>query len=122
VLLTGLALELQHTLSRLEAEVAHLKMTLHPSPDTGGQIAAVHLVGNDMMPELNGPLQGLVEQGRLTVNLRAEAAPEALDQALTHALASVANKIRGLGLVIQQSDCFRPGRPVPTYRETLLTL
>jgi hypothetical protein len=72
--LRELAGHMQQRLGAAKAEVAHLKMTL--SPDSGKwDIGVVNLVRNDFLPEISVELKQPVRDGRLTINLRAEAAP-----------------------------------------------
>ena len=111
--LRRLAEEIQRRLQGQSAEVAHLKMTL--SPDRGlGDIAVVNLVRNDFVPELSLRLEEPVESGQLIVNLRAEAAPEALGAALREALAAAA--LPGMTAALEHLEHFRPGKPSPTHR------
>jgi len=100
--------------ARLEAdggEIAHLKMTL--SPDEGNDIGVLNLVRGDGNPESIHQLQDEVESGELLINLRAEADPELLRDAVTAALKSLAPGIR---VTIEHTECFRPAKPQPTYR------
>ena len=91
------------------AEIAHLKMTLSPS---GGlqEIAVVNLVRSDFVPELSMRLEEPVTGGQLIINLRAEGAPEELEQRCArHWLAQNSAAPRAPGI-------FRPGKPQPTHR------
>jgi G3E family GTPase len=98
------------------AEIAHLKMTL--SPDTGlGGIAAVHLVRSDYVPELSLTLEEPVASGQIIVNIRAEATPETLQQALEKTLAHASDTLAGVRLTLEHQEFFRPGRPEPTHRD-----
>jgi G3E family GTPase len=111
--LSGLAGEVQRRLQK--AEVAHLKMTL--SPDSGlGEIGVVNLVRNDFVPELAMTLEEPVLSGQLIVNLRAEAAPDALGTAVRQALAATARKFSTLRATLDHLEHFRPGKPTPTHR------
>ncbi len=119
--LKRLAGEIQTRLRRQQAEVAHLKMTL--SPDSGwGDIAAVSLVRNDFVPELSVHLEEPVESGQLILNLRAEAAPEALDSAVREALAATTRRCPTLKATVDHLEHFRPGKPAPTHRFTKVSL
>ena len=101
------ARDLQHQLQ--DAEVAHLKMTL--APDSGpGDLAIAHFVGEHVVPELAERLNAPVTAGQLVVNLRAEAPPAALTQALD---AVVADRPE---LVLEHVECFEPSPPKPTHR------
>jgi len=92
--------------SRLDAagiEVAHLKMILA----AGGEIAVVNLVRTDAVPELSFRLSAPVRAGELTLNLRAQAEPAALEMIVREVLA---------GRTIGSLQCFKPGQPNPTHR------
>ena len=111
--LVGLAREIRKRLQK--AEVAHLKMTL--SPDGGlGEIGVVNLVRSDFVPELAMSLDEPVGSGQLNVNLRAEAAPDALGTAVREALAVTARKFPTLHATLDHLEHFRPGKPTPTHR------
>ena len=113
--LKHLAGDIQSRLQAQNAQVAHLKMTL--SPDAGlGDIAAVNLVRNDFVPELSLHLESPVESGQLIVNLRAEAAPDALRAILQYALAASAAAFPGMQTTLDDLEHFRPGKPNPTHR------
>lgn len=107
---------LQGRLAERGAEVAHLKMTL--SPDGGfREIGLVNLVGQDFVPEVGEALPSPLSAGELVVNLRAEAAPEHLLQALEDELAC-REGAAGVGLRVEHLESFRPGQPNPTHRMT----
>ena len=110
-LLTELAARLRAQLQIAAAEVAHLKMTLAPGADALA-MGAVSLVRNDQQPELTHTLLDPLAGGALTLNLRAEAAPELLE----HIVRRVAAGWLGLKLEITKLACFRPGQPNPTHR------
>lgn len=105
--------------ARLQSnEIAHLKMTL--SPDSGiGDVAVVNLVRSDYVPELSIRLEGPVVSGQLIINLRAEAAPEALEEAVTRAVEELPTKIAGVKATLEHLEFFRPGKPEPTHRDVL---
>jgi len=114
-LLQTLAAEIQQRLQTATAEIAHLKMTY--SPDAGlGDIAVVNLVRNDYVPELAIRLDQPAGGGQLVLNLRAEAAPEILAEALRSALPAAASSVPGLEITLEHLEFFRPGKPVPTHR------
>ena len=110
-LLTDLAARLRAQLQRAAAEVAHLKMTLAPGPDALA-MGAVSVVRNDQQPELTHTLLDLLAGGELTVNLRAEAAPELLE----HVVRRIAAGWLGIKLDVTKLESFRPGQPNPTHR------
>jgi len=114
--LRRLAGEIQQRLQARQAEVAHLKMTLSPDGNVAGEIAAVNLVRNDFVPELSYRLEEPVGSGQLIVNLRAEAAPDALGAAVREGLAAAASAFAGLTATLDHLEHFRPGKPTPTHR------
>jgi G3E family GTPase len=110
-LVCRIADSIQSRLATSGAEIAHLKMTL--SPDEGNDLAVLNVVRSDGTPESIHRLQEEMDGGELLVNLRAEAGPELLREALDTAL-------KGLGpdisVKIEHAECFRPAKPQPTYR------
>lgn len=96
-------------------EVAHLKMTL--SPFEGHDLAVVNLTRTDGKAEASHELQGELESGELIVNLRAEGDPEVLKTAVVDILTATATAF-GLECDVEHAEAFRPGRPVPTHRDT----
>jgi G3E family GTPase len=114
-LLRLLAGDVQKRLSKAGAEIAHLKMTL--DPDEGlGDLAVINLVRNDFVPELSQKLTGPLKSGELILNLRAEAAPQALQEAVSAALAGCSQRHAGLETKLAHLEHFRPGKPQPTHR------
>jgi G3E family GTPase len=103
---------IQKRLQSNRAEIAHLKMTLSPDQGIGGGIAAMSLVGNDVIPELSLELEDRVQSGQLILNLRAEAAPELLRETVTESLRA----LPGVHARLEHIETFRPGRPTPTHR------
>jgi Ni2+-binding GTPase involved in maturation of urease and hydrogenase len=114
-LLPRLAGEIQGRLRAAGAEVAHLKMTFSPDGSLAGEIAAVNLVRNDFVPELSYRLEQPVSSGQLILNLRAEAAPDVLAEAVRGGLATTAGN-SGLRADLDHLEHFRPGKPTPTHR------
>lgn len=112
-LLTGLAARVHQDLAADGLAIAHLKLTL--VPDGGHGIAVVNAVRTDAAPELAFALDAAVEQGEITINLRAEAEPERLAEAVRRGLADE-SAARGTALRLEHLESFRPGRPVPTHR------
>ncbi len=116
---SGLALETlaKDIQSRLAgSEIAHLKMTL--SPDAGlGDIAAINLVRSDFVPELSLTLDEPVQSGQLILNLRAEAHPDALRDAVRAAIDALPAAIPGLEAKLDHLEHFQPGKPLPTHRD-----
>ncbi len=96
-------------------EVAHLKMTF--SPDGGlNDIAAVNLVRSDFVPELSIRLDQPCVAGQVILNLRAEAAPDALKAAVEASVAALATRFPALRARLDHLEHFRPGKPQPTHR------
>lgn len=110
------AAEIQQRLQVQHAEVAHLKMTLSPDASVTGEIAAINLVRNDFVPELSYELEDPVTSGQLIINLRAEAAPDVLGNAVREGLAAAATQFPGLTATLDHLEHFRPGKPTPTHR------
>ena len=101
------------------AEVAHLKTTL--TPDEGSDLAVMNLTRTDAEPEQSHVLHEPLEAGELIVNLRAEADPAVLRQAILLAL-DARDKAAGVTAAVEHLEAFRPGRPVPTHRDTGVVL
>jgi len=113
--LRKLATAVQTHLNQRSAEVAHLKMTLSPDDDLG-DIAAISLVRNDLVPELSLTLSGPVNSGHLIINLRAEAAPDQLRAAVQDGLTEITGS-SGINVRLDHLEHFRPGKPQPTHRD-----
>jgi G3E family GTPase len=117
-------------LQRSGIEIAHFKMSLahgtgaeglakpkrksaKAAQDEAGNLAAVSLVNSSDKAELRRTLKGPLSTGILTVNLRAEGAPdfmaETVRDVLNHSQAGV--RVECLG-----EEWFRPAPPSPTYR------
>ena len=116
-ILTELTQALRNSLGKQDVEIAHLKMTLTPLGDPM-EIAAINLVRSDGQAELSHRLIDPLEDGEILLNIRAEAAPDILDQAVTQALESVLTINHQLTSRITHSEHFRPGMPEPTHRIT----
>jgi Ni2+-binding GTPase involved in maturation of urease and hydrogenase len=119
--LRALCDSLQPILSKANAEVAHLKMTL--SPEEGlADLAVINLVRNDHVPEQSQSLSGKIAGGQLIINLRAEAEPELLRVELVHALESVFPKTGAVQARLDHVEAFKPGQPKPTHRDVVGSL
>ena len=116
-LVTTLMLAVQRRLTAAGAEIAHLKMTLAPD-DGSGEIATSNLVQSDRQPELAQSLSDDIESAQLVINLRAEADPGLLREAVLAAISEQSSGNAGLALAVEHLESFRPGRPVPTHRFT----
>jgi hypothetical protein len=91
-------------------------MTL--SPEKGlGDIAVVNLVRSDFVPELSLKLEAPVQSGQLIINLRAEASPETLSEAVKTAVSQLGQRFPGLEARLDHLEHFRPGKPQPTHRD-----
>ncbi|MBX7209056.1 MAG: cobalamin biosynthesis protein P47K [Verrucomicrobiaceae bacterium] len=112
-LLQHIAAELRSQLAAQGAEIAHLKMILSADP-SGLELAAINCTRTDAQPELSHTLADPIDSGELLINLRAEAAPEVLDAAVSAALAGL--KTQNIQSRTTHSEHFRPGQPVPTHR------
>ncbi len=113
-LLQDLASALRASLDEAELEVAHLKMTLAPT-DAPMELAAINLVRSDASAELSHTLADPLDMSaQLLINIRAEADPEVLKNAVTRALDSALP----IPFSIPHSEHFRPGQPNPTHRLT----
>ncbi len=118
-LLREIAEEMQGRLRNAAAEVAHLKITLAPAADWNN-LAAIHVVRNDVVPELGQQLEGAMQSGQLILNLRAETAPETIENIARSALKTVGQKC-GIALEVEDLERFRPSRPKPTHRDRLVS-
>jgi Ni2+-binding GTPase involved in maturation of urease and hydrogenase len=114
-LLGRVAADIQTRLAKAGAEIAHLKMTL--SPSEGNDLGVLNLVRGDAGAESIHRLQDDVESGELLVNLRVEADPEVLREAVLAALEALRPAIN---VKIEHTECFRPGKPQPTYRMAMV--
>ncbi|NDH11097.1 MAG: cobalamin biosynthesis protein P47K [Actinobacteria bacterium] len=95
-------------------EIAHLKATLSVEGDDY-ELAAANLVRTDDAPTLSHRLAEPIDIGRLLLNLRAEADPDLLKQAIHRSLKTLADRCE---VTVNHLEHFRPGRPVPTHRLT----
>jgi hypothetical protein len=109
----GLAARIHGALASGGIEIAHLKLTL--TPRDGGGIAVVNAVRTDRGPEPAFRLDGTVDVGEITVNVRAEADPEDLERAVRDAV-EAESRARGTAIRVTHLERFRPSRPVPTHR------
>jgi G3E family GTPase len=119
-LIQALAKRIQQQLGAAGAEIAHLKMTLDADNELG-DLAVVNLVRNDFVPELSQNLQDNLLSGELTVNLRAEAAPEVLRDCVEKAVKDCAQDHPKLVIHWEHAEAFRPGKPQPTHRLASIT-
>ena len=132
-LLRQLAQEVQAALELAGAGIAHFKMSLershavdfpaasgplrkagrrgpqreHPRSDLG----IVQVAAQGMRPELTETLESDLVVGKLLVNLRAEAEPAVLAEAVRTAMRS-----KAVRFVWLERAAFKPGRPAPVHR------
>lgn len=114
-LLQSLAVSLRSLLDKQSLEVAHLKMTLTP-PGDPYEIAATNLVRTDDQPHLSHHLTEPLDEGELSLNIRAEADPAILEAATHQALQDILTGDHKLSFTISHLESFRPGMPVPVHR------
>ena len=95
-------------------EVAHFKMAL---TDGSGRLGTVNQTLGGTSPENSRGFAGDFRRGRLTLNLRAEAAPEQLQDIVEQEIKLWAGN-SGASYDISEMSAFRPGQPVPTARVT----
>ncbi|HEY1174100.1 MAG TPA: GTP-binding protein [Verrucomicrobiae bacterium] len=114
--LRQLAESVRRKLTAHGSEVAHFKMTLEPE-DSLGDLAVLNLVRNDYVPELSMELEEPFTDAHLTVNMRAEAAPEDLQKLLADAVSETLVAFPGLTAKQEHLEAFKPGKPQPTHRD-----
>jgi Ni2+-binding GTPase involved in maturation of urease and hydrogenase len=107
--------DIQGRLSQRGAEIAHLKMTL--AAEEGNDLGVLNLVRGDGRAESIHRLQDDLDAGELLINLRAEADPELLREAVLAALEALGPAI---DVKIEHTECFRPAKPRPTYRMAMV--
>lgn len=112
-LLQAIARRVHTDLGTSGLEMAHLKLTLTPVDGRG--ISVVNALRTDTPPETSFALDAHLDAGEITLNLRAEAAPERLESAVRRALQEE-TEASGTGLTVRHLERFRPGRPAPTHR------
>ncbi|MDB6037092.1 MAG: srp54 2 [Verrucomicrobiales bacterium] len=118
LVMTSLANSIQVLLLAKGAEIAHLKMTLSPE-DGLPELGVINLVRNDLVPELSQELSEPIDRAELILNLRAEASPETLHNAVNLALSEFLDKNLNLLARLEHIEHFRPGKPMPTHDERL---
>ena len=110
-LLLDIVSRLRDSLAEIGAETAHLK-TIGMAD---GLYGVANLVSSFSQPELSLPSSGSVRQAELVVNARVATDPETLTDHVERAV-NAACSARGATAQFQQTQSFRPGRPVPTHR------
>ena len=106
-----LAGDVEHALAEIDAETAHLKAI----GMADGLYGVANLVSSFSPPELSLPSGGNLKSAQLVVNARVATAPETLTDHVEQAVIKACAK-RGATPTFQQTQSFRPGRPVPTHR------
>ena len=115
--LKQLATNVQGRLQLAGTEIAHFKMTFSPDDGIAGELASINLVRSDYVPELGMELDEPTTGGQLIVNLRAEADPASLVEAVKEGLRQVTTNFFGLQATLDHEEHFRPGKPTPTHRD-----
>ena len=110
-LLLDLISRLQTSLAEIVAETAHLKAI----GMADGLYGVANLVSSFSDPELSLPSKGQVREAELVVNARVATAPDTLTEHVEQAVRAACLE-RGATATFQQTQSFRPGRPVPTHR------
>lgn len=118
-LLIGLVNRIRDRLVGNDVEIAHLKVTLD-AQDGGGNLSVVSLVSSDARPDLRESLADRIRAGKLIINLRAEADPEVLHAVVRDSLDHCAQETGGLAVNIEHLEHFRPAKPEPTHRISVL--
>jgi Ni2+-binding GTPase involved in maturation of urease and hydrogenase len=80
-----------------------------------GLYGVANLVSSFSEPELSLPSRGQAREAQLVVNARVATAPEILTKHVEAAVRDACTA-RGATATFQQTQSFRPGRPVPTHR------
>lgn len=113
-LLINLSSSIQDLIKSRSGEIAHLKMTL--SPHEGfHDVAIVNTVRNDIDPNLSQKIEEPIQSGELVINLRVEDSPDVLEEIVRQSLKS--HNTDNLELNINHLEAFKPGKPVPEFRE-----
>jgi len=113
-----LATNVQVLLEWKEIEIAHFKMTFSPDDGIAGELASINLVRSDYIAELGMELDEPTTGGQLIINLRAEADPASLLNAVKEGLDTVLRSIPTLQATLDHEEHFRPGKPTPTHRDS----
>lgn len=102
---------LQAELAKIDAETAHLKAIGMAE----GLYGVANLISSFSPPELSLPSKGEVRAAELVVNARVATAPETLTAVVESAVREACEAV-GATATFNQTQSFRPGRPVPTHR------
>lgn len=110
-LLLDIVRRLQQSLSQIDAETAHLKTI----GLWEGFYGVANLVSSGSQPELSLPSNCQVREANVVVNARVATDPQVLREHVDRAVAASCAAL-GAAASSQQTQSFRPGRPVPTHR------
>jgi G3E family GTPase len=110
-LLLDIVSRLQSSLVEIDAETAHLKAI----GMADGLYGVANLVSSFSRPELSLASRGKVRQAQLVINARVATAPEKLTEQVDAAVRAVCSAYDATP-GFEQTQSFRPGRPVPTHR------
>jgi hypothetical protein len=110
-LLLDIITRLQKSLAQIDAEPAHLKAI----GMADGLYGVANLVSSFSPPELSLASKGHVREAQLVVNARVATDPETLTEHVEQAVHAACSAV-GAAATFQQTQAFRPGRPVPTHR------
>lgn len=111
--LIKLLLNINRSLAKDEAEVAHLKAI----GMVDGKYGVANLVSSDSEPRLSLASSHQAKNVDLVINARVAVAPELLTEVIRNSLTEVCQDF-GIQAKINTLQSFRPGRPVPTHRLT----
>ncbi|MCC9605022.1 cobalamin biosynthesis protein P47K [Blastopirellula sp. JC732] len=102
---------LQETLAKSGAETAHLKVI----GLWEGFYGVANMISSDTEPLLSLPSNCQAKEADVVVNARVGIAPDELRRQVDAAIEAAAKSL-GVFVQRQQTQYFRPGRPVPTHR------
>jgi len=110
-LVQQLVAALAEQLETLDVETAHVKaLGQHQQV-----VSIANLVARGEPVELSHAAQVSVPQAQLILNARVATSPNELESSVDEAVRAVAATLH-LESRVEQIQCFRPGRPTPTYR------
>lgn len=96
------------------AQLAHLKMFLETEYGPR-ECAELHQLPGQVKPEVSAELSEPVESGRLWMNVRAECAPDLLNNATNLALTQASEHFKHLFVRMENLEHFRPQPGLPTH-------
>jgi G3E family GTPase len=116
-LLRAVAQGLQQRLQDRGAAVTHLKLSLASDALPAAGVAAMQLTANRAMAEASSQLDREISEGRILINLRAEATPQLLEEVVRALPAAVESIGAAWRVTLVRVDAFQPSPPVPTHRD-----